>query len=58
MTDDGASRLGQLTHLARVEHPRHHERKRGEHDEPDPEIDRIVTRGDLLLELDEELNCG
>jgi hypothetical protein len=38
MTDDGASRLGQLTHLARVEHPRHHERKKGEHDEPDPEI--------------------
>ena len=53
-----APALGHLANLARVEHPRHEPKKageKGETEQPDPEIDRIITRGDLLLELDDEL---
>jgi plastocyanin/FtsP/CotA-like multicopper oxidase with cupredoxin domain len=54
-----APRAGQLVHLARIEHPpKHAETKKAKHadqDEAAPEIDRIITRGDLLLELDDKL---
>jgi len=48
---------GTLAHLARVEHPVHSgDTKRGKDKHTaDPEIDRIISRGDLLLELDDKL---
>jgi plastocyanin len=51
----GSPFFGQLAHLARVEHPRHQDTEKERGEEPDPEIDRIVSRGDLLLEFDEKL---
>ena len=55
----GSPADGTLAHLARIEHPVHHEvgREKGKHAEPpDPEIDRIIKRGDLFLELNEKLD--
>ncbi len=46
---------GTLAHLARVEHPVHEAKKGKDKQHADPEIDRIVTRGDLILELDDKL---
>jgi FtsP/CotA-like multicopper oxidase with cupredoxin domain/plastocyanin len=57
-----ASSVGQLAHLARVEHPVRAGKSKGrqaQHLEPDeaaPEIDRMITRGDLLLELNDKLD--
>lgn len=50
-----AMSAGTLAHLARVEHPVHETKKGKDKQHADPEIDRIVTRGDLFLELDDKL---
>ena len=50
---------GHLGHLATIEHPPKHaaaKAPKGERRDHPAAIDRIVTRGDLLLELDDTLN--
>lgn len=49
----GGTDPGQLIHLAKIQHARK-DHKPGTN--PDPEIDRIITRGDLLFELNDKLN--